>query len=222
MSGTDICAIIEASLLMLGSNNILNPANGAPITVPSQDMVLGLYYVSKGRKSTKDNSIKGEGSIFSNSKEVIISLNEGKIEKNAYIKLRTNLRKSDGSFERKIIDTVAGRVLFNNLIPDEVGYIDELLTKKKLQNIISAVYKICGISRTAQFLDDIKELGFNMAYEGGLSMGLGDIEVPDTKKSLVDSAKKESEIIAHPTFEIMGISSQPSGEYVGVNWPNAK
>ena len=184
-------AIIEASLLMLGSNNILNPANGAPITVPSQDMVLGLYYVSKGRKSTKENPIKGEGSIFSNSKEVIISLNEGKVEKNACIKLRTKIRKSDGSFERKIIDTVAGRVLFNNLIPDEVGYIDELLTKKKLQNIISAVYKICGISRTAQFLDDIKELGFDMAYEGGLSMGLGDIQVPDTKKSLVDSAKKE-------------------------------
>ena len=176
---------------MLGSNNILNPANGAPITVPSQDMVLGLYYVSKGRKSTKENPIKGEGSIFSNSKEVIISLNEGKVEKNACIKLRTKIRKSDGSFERKIIDTVAGRVLFNNLIPDEVGYIDELLTKKKLQNIISAVYKICGISRTAQFLDDIKELGFDMAYEGGLSMGLGDIQIPDTKKSLVDSAKKE-------------------------------
>ena len=158
-------AIIEASLLMLGSNNILNPANGAPITVPSQDMVLGLYYVSKGRKSTKEFPIKGEGSIFSNAKEVVISLNEGKVEKNALIKLRANIRKSDGTFESKVIDTVAGRVLFNTLIPEEVGYIDELLTKKKLQQVISIVYKICGIARTAQFLDDIKELGFSMAYE---------------------------------------------------------
>ena len=97
-------AIIEASLLMLGSNNILNPANGAPITVPSQDMVLGLYYVSKGRKSTKENPLKGEDKVFSNSREVIISLNEGKIDKSALIKLRTKIRNSDGSFTSKIID----------------------------------------------------------------------------------------------------------------------
>jgi DNA-directed RNA polymerase subunit beta' len=184
-------AIIEASLLMLGSNNILNPANGAPITVPSQDMVLGLYYVSKGRKSTKDYPLKGEGLIFSNSREVIIALNENKLDKNACIKIRTDVRSADGTLDNKVIETVAGRVLFNNLIPKEVGYIDELLTKKKLQQIISIVYKVCGISRTAQFLDNIKELGFKMAYEGGLSMGLGDIQIPDAKQSLVDSAKKE-------------------------------
>ena len=184
-------AIVEASLLMLGSNNILNPANGAPITVPSQDMVLGLYYVSKGRKSTKDHPLVGEGLTFSSQREVVIALNEGKLDKNALIKLRTNVRTSEGVLENKVIDTVAGRVLFNNLIPDEVGYIDELLTKKKLQQIISIVYKVCGIARTANFLDDIKELGFNMAYEGGLSMGLGDIQIPDAKQSLVDSAKKE-------------------------------
>ena len=184
-------AIIEASLLMLGSNNILNPANGAPITVPSQDMVLGLYYVSKGRKSTKEQPIKGEGLVFSNSREVIIALNEDKLDKNACIKIRTDVRSSDGTLENKVIETVAGRVLFNNLIPEEVGYIDELLTKKKLQQIISIVYKVCGISRTAEFLDNIKELGFKMAYEGGLSMGLGDIQIPEAKQSLVDSAKKE-------------------------------
>ncbi|PDH42913.1 MAG: DNA-directed RNA polymerase subunit beta' [Rhodothermaeota bacterium MED-G19] len=184
-------AIIEASLLMLGSNNILNPANGAPITVPSQDMVLGLYYVSKGRKSTKDHPLKGEGLIFSGSREVIIAFNEDKLDKNAYIKIRTDVRSADGTLENKVIETVAGRVLFNNLIPKEVGYIDELLTKKKLQQIISTVYKICGISRTANFLDNIKELGFKMAYEGGLSMGLGDIQIPDAKQSLVSSAKKE-------------------------------
>ena len=184
-------AIVEASLLMLGSNNILNPANGAPITVPSQDMVLGLYYVSKGRKSTKEHPLKGEGLIFSNLREVVIALNEEKVDKNALIKLRTNVRTSEGTLENKVIETVAGRVLFNNLIPNEVGYIDELLTKKKLQQIISIVYKVCGISRTAKFLDDIKELGFNMAYEGGLSMGLGDIQIPEAKESLVESAKKE-------------------------------
>ena len=184
-------AIVEASLLMLGSNNILNPANGAPITVPSQDMVLGLYYVSKGRKSTKEYPLVGEGLTFSSQREVVIALNEGKLDKNALIKLRTNVRTSEGVVENKVIDTVAGRVLFNNLIPDEVGYIDELLTKKKLQQIISIVYKVCGIARTANFLDDIKELGFNMAYEGGLSMGLGDIQIPEAKQSLVDSAKKE-------------------------------
>tara|TARA_B100001741_G_scaffold67904_1_gene54074 strand:+ start:28 stop:3333 length:3306 start_codon:yes stop_codon:yes gene_type:complete len=184
-------AIVEASLLMLGSNNILNPANGAPITVPSQDMVLGLYYVSKGRKSTKEHPLKGEGLIFSSQREVVIALNEDKLDKNALIKLRANVRTSEGDLESKVIDTVAGRVLFNNLIPEEVGYIDELLTKKKLQQIISIVYKVCGISRTAKFLDDIKELGFKMAYEGGLSMGLGDIQIPDAKESLVVSAKKE-------------------------------
>ena len=184
-------AIVEASLLMLGSNNILNPANGAPITVPSQDMVLGLYYVSKGRKSTKEHPLKGEGLIFSSQREVVIALNEEKVDKNALIKLRTNVRTSDGTLESKVIETVAGRVLFNNLIPEEVGYIDELLTKKKLQQIISIVYKVCGIAITAKFLDDIKELGFNMAYEGGLSMGLGDIQIPDAKESLVESAKKE-------------------------------
>ena len=184
-------AVVEASLLMLGSNNILNPANGAPITVPSQDMVLGLYYVSKGRKSTKEHPLKGEGLIFSSQREVVIALNEDKLDKNALIKLRANVRTSEGDLESKVIDTVAGRVLFNNLIPEEVGYIDELLTKKKLQQIISIVYKVCGISRTAKFLDAIKELGFKMAYEGGLSMGLGDIQIPDAKESLVVSAKKE-------------------------------
>ena len=184
-------AIIEASLLMLGSNNILNPANGAPITVPSQDMVLGLYYVSKGRKSTKEYKIKGEGFVFSTIREAIISLNEGKVDKRAFIKLRANIRNDDGSFTTSIIETVVGRVLFNELIPEEVGYIDELLTKKKLQQIISVIYKICGMTRTAQFLDDIKELGYQMAYEGGLSMGLGDIQIPKTKKDLVSEAKEE-------------------------------
>ena len=184
-------AIVEASILMLGSNNIINPANGSPITVPSQDMVLGLYYVTKGRKNEKNYPVKGEGLRFSSLNEVKIAINENKLSKNAFISLRVKLRSEDGSLENKLIETVAGRVLFNELIPEEVGYIDELLTKKKLQQIISEVYKICGVSRTAEFLDHIKELGFEMAYEGGLSMGLGDIQIPENKIDLVKEAKKE-------------------------------
>ncbi len=184
-------AILEASLLMLSSHNILNPANGAPIAVPSQDMVLGLYYVTKGRKSTDDHPIAGEGLTFFSPQEVIIALNENKISKHAFIKCRVKVRNEAGELENKIVETVAGRILFNQFIPEEVGYVDELLTKKKLQTIISEVFKISGMDRTAQFLDDIKELGFQSAYKGGLSMGLGDIIVPKEKDELVVSAKEE-------------------------------
>ena len=184
-------AILEASTLMLSSHNILNPANGAPITVPSQDMVLGLYYVTKGRKSTKDEIVPGEDKTFYNAEEVIIAINEKRVSKHAYIKVRTNVRKPDGTLEQKVIETVAGRVIFNQYVPDEVGFVNELLTKKKLQKIIADVYKISGSARTAHFLDDIKELGFQMAYKGGLSMGLGDIMVPEIKEQLVDQAKEE-------------------------------
>jgi DNA-directed RNA polymerase subunit beta' len=184
-------AVLEASLLMLASHNILNPANGAPITVPSQDMVLGLYYVTKGRRSTPELHVQGEGMTFYSSDEVVIALNEGVISKHAYIKVRTKVRNDAGELETKIIETAAGRVLFNQMMPEEVGYINELLTKKKLQQIISKVFKISGMSRTAQFLDDIKELGFQMAYKGGLSMGLDDINIPIEKDILVLKAKED-------------------------------
>ncbi|MGB3465436.1 MAG: DNA-directed RNA polymerase subunit beta', partial [Cyclobacteriaceae bacterium] len=189
-------AILEASLLMLSSHNILNPANGSPITVPSQDMVLGLYYVSKGRKSTDEEKVAGEGMIFYNFEEVIIAINEKRISKHAHIKVRTNVRNDDtGALETKIIETVAGRVIFNQFVPEEVGYVDELLTKKKLQQIIQRVFMIAGMARTALFLDDIKTLGFQYAYKGGLSMGLGDIMVPDEKVGLVDQAKEEVDVV---------------------------
>lgn len=184
-------AILEASLLMLSSHNILNPANGAPIAVPSQDMVLGLYYVTKGRKSTDDHPVPGEGMTFYSPQEVIIALNERRISKHALIKCRVQVRNEEGELETKVIETVAGRVLFNQYIPEEVGYVNELLTKKKLQTIISDIFKISGMARTAKFLDDIKELGFQSAYKGGLSMGLGDIIVPQEKNELVASAKEE-------------------------------
>ncbi|MBN8653133.1 MAG: DNA-directed RNA polymerase subunit beta' [Cytophagales bacterium] len=180
-------AILEASLLMLSSHNILNPANGAPITVPSQDMVLGLYYLTKGRKGQL-----GEGKKFYSAEEVIIAYNEGKLSKHALVKVRVNTRdKKTGDMETKLVETVAGRVIFNQVVPAEVGFVDELLTKKKLQTIIADVYHSAGQAKTAKFLDDIKELGFQMAYKGGLSMGLGDVKVPAEKKKLVEDAQKE-------------------------------
>ena len=188
-------AILEASLLMLSTHNILNPANGAPIAVPSQDMVLGLYYITKGRKSTPEKPVLGEGMSFYSADEVTIAMNEGKLSKHALIKVRTKVRQDDGTLEIKIIDTVAGRVIFNELVPEAVGFVDELLTKKKLQTIISTVFKICGMAATAHFLDDIKDLGFQTAYKGGLSMGLDNIQIPEEKEGLVAQAKEEVEAV---------------------------
>src|SRR6185295_12220613 len=180
-------AILEAATLMLSSHNILNPANGAPITVPSQDMVLGLYYLTKGRKGER-----GEGKTFYSAEEVIVAYNEGKLSKHAIIKVRVILKdKKTGESSRKLIETVTGRVIFNQVMPEEVGFVDELLTKKKLQTIIADVYKYAGQAKTAKFLDEIKEIGFQMAYKGGLSMGLGDVKVPVEKKKLVEEAQKE-------------------------------
>jgi len=184
-------AVLEASLLMLASHNILNPANGAPITVPSQDMVLGLYYVTKGRKSIPEYPIAGEGMTFYGAEEVIIGINEGKVSKHANIKCRVKVRDENGELVYKVIDTVAGRLLFNQAVPEEVGYINELLTKKKLQQIIALIFKISGGARTAQFLDEIKELGFQMAFRGGLSIGLSDVMIPEAKQGLVEEAKAE-------------------------------
>lgn len=188
-------AVLEASLLMLSSHNILNPANGSPIAVPSQDMVLGLYYVTKGRRSTAEHKVQGEGMNFYSAEEVIIALNEGKVSKHAYIKVRVKVRNENNELELKTIETVAGRVLFNQFVPEQVGYIDELLTKKKLQQIISTVFKITDMARTAIFLDDIKSLGFQSAYKGGLSMGLGDIKIPAEKEKLVNLAKEEVDAV---------------------------
>ena len=186
-------AILEAQILMLASHNILNPANGAPITVPSQDMVLGLYYLTKGRRTTPEFPILGEGQTFYGFEEVIIALNEKKLSRHAFIKIRTIVKDENGDLVTKIIETVAGRVLFNQCVPAEVGYLDELLTKKKLQQLISHIQKETGMARTAKFLDDIKELGFQTAFKGGLSMGLNDIMVPEIKARLVIQAKQDVE-----------------------------
>ncbi|MGF1566037.1 MAG: DNA-directed RNA polymerase subunit beta' [Flavobacteriales bacterium] len=178
-------AILEAQLLMLASHNILNPANGAPITVPSQDMVLGLYYITKGRKSTDDHKMKGEGLTFYSPEEVTIAYNERKVDLHAYIKVRWY----DTEGKAHLIETTAGRVLFNEIVPNEVGYINELLTKKALRDIIGKILKSVGVPRAVKFLDDMKDMGFMMAYHGGLSFKLTDVIIPPEKDSLVADAE---------------------------------
>ncbi|MDE7355679.1 MAG: DNA-directed RNA polymerase subunit beta' [Rikenellaceae bacterium] len=169
-------AILEAQLLMLGAHNILNPANGAPITVPSQDMVLGLYYITKPRKG-----VKGEGLVFYSPEETIIAYNEGRADLHAVVKLR--MKNAEGRSE--LVETTVGRILFNRYVPEEAGYINELLTKKSLRDIIGFVMKRSGAARTAQFLDDIKSLGYRMAFKGGLSFNLDAVIVPKEKEALV-------------------------------------
>ncbi len=183
-------AVLEAQMLMLASHNILNPANGAPITVPSQDMVLGLYYITKARKSTESIKVKGEGSTFYSHEEVRIAYNESKIDLHAIIKVKVD-DVVDGQKVNHIIETTVGRVLFNEFVPEEVGYINELLTKKSLRDIIGNVLKKAGTAKTANFLDDIKDLGFRMAFTGGLSFNLDDVIIPEEKEMFVQEGYEQ-------------------------------
>jgi DNA-directed RNA polymerase subunit beta' len=183
-------AILEAQLLMLASHNILNPANGAPIAVPSQDMVLGLYYITKSKLSTATEKVKGEGYVFYSPEEVIVAFNEKKAELHANIKVKVDVREGD-ELKNKLVETTVGRVIFNQVVPKEAGYINKLLTKKELRDIIGEIIKSCGVPASAKFLDDIKELGFTMAFKGGLSFNLGDILIPAEKKTLLDKAYQE-------------------------------
>ncbi len=184
-------AILEAQLLMLASHNILNPANGAPVTVPSQDMVLGLYYMTKERKSTKDVPVKGEGLTFYSPEEVTIAFNEEKVELNAGIKVRTNDIDEEGNTVKKIIETTVGRVLFNEVVPEAAGYINEVLTKKSLRGIIGGILKVTDIPTTGNFLDEIKNMGYKFAFQGGLSFSLGDIIIPEEKTTMIAEANNE-------------------------------
>ena len=183
-------AILEAQLLMLASHNILNPANGAPITVPSQDMVLGLYYITKIRKSTKDEPVNGEGMHFYSPQEVKVAFNEKRLDLHASIKVKIN-NMINGEEVEQVIETTTGRILFNELVPKEVGYINELLTKKSLRDIITKIIKVTGVPKTAKFLDDIKDLGYYMAFKGGLSFNLSDVVIPKEKDILIDKARSE-------------------------------
>ena len=185
-------AILEAQLLMLSSHNILNPQNGTPITLPSQDMVLGLYYITKGKKSMGDLVVRGEGKAFYNLDEVVIAYNEDKIDLHANIKVKTFVREN-GELVHKLIETTVGRVLFNQFTPKPVGFVNQLLTKKSLREIIGDIIKITDVPTTAKFLDDIKTLGFRMAFRGGLSFNVNDLVVPETRQALLEGAKVEVE-----------------------------
>jgi DNA-directed RNA polymerase subunit beta' len=184
-------AILEAQILMLASHNILNPQNGTPITLPSQDMVLGLYYISKGKKNLPNDPVKGEGMIFYSAEEVIIANNEGIVDLHAWIKVKANVREADGTIVNKLIDTTVGRVMFNLNTPENVGFINELLTKKSLRNIIGDIIKFTDIPTTVKFLDDIKTLGFRTAFRGGLSFNPEDLIIPDHKHKTIENAGLE-------------------------------
>ncbi|MCK5730297.1 MAG: DNA-directed RNA polymerase subunit beta' [Draconibacterium sp.] len=181
-------AILEAQLLMLASHNLLNPANGAPIQVPSQDMVLGLYYMTKPRKGSR-----GKGMTFYSAEEVMIAYAEKAIDLHAIIKVKVQDVDENGEFFNHIIETTVGRVMFNEYVPEEAGYINQLLTKKSLRTIISDVFNICGNAKTVAFLDDIKDLGYTMAYRGGLSFNLDDVIIPDNKQEIVGQGYTEVE-----------------------------
>ena len=178
---------------MLASHNILNPANGSPITVPSQDMVLGLYYITKGRKSTPEHPIKGEGRVFYSEEEANIAYNEGMVALHAWVKVRTHVRNEAGGLDIKLVDSTMGRILFNRAIPQAVGFINELMTKKSLRDLIGVIVRQTDIPTTADFLDQIKELGFKMAFKGGLSFNLDDVMVPENKVTLIEAAQHEVE-----------------------------
>ncbi|MFZ5941736.1 MAG: DNA-directed RNA polymerase subunit beta' [Bacteroidota bacterium] len=189
-------AVLEAQILMLASHNILNPANGAPITVPSQDMVLGLYYITKAKRSLENDPVRGEGLVFYSPEEVTIAYNENKVDLHAIIKVR--IPKFGGAAgEKELIETTVGRVIFNKYVPAEIGYLNEVLTKKSLRDIIGKVLKETGTARTARFLDDIKNLGYRMAFRGGLSFNLDDVIVPKEKEEYVKEGYEQvDEVVA--------------------------
>ena len=188
-------AILESQLLMLASHNILNPANGSPITVPSQDMVLGLYYMTKEKKSTSQLKVKGEGLIFYSPEEVKIAYNENKLDLNASIKVRVKDLDVNNDLKFVLKETTVGRVLFNEVVPEKAGYINQVLTKKSLRDIIGRILKTTNVPETAEFLDKIKEMGFTFAFKGGLSFSLGDIIIPDEKQEMIGTANKEVDAI---------------------------
>ncbi len=182
-------AVLEAQMLMLGAHNILNPANGAPITVPSQDMVLGLYYITKLRKGDK-----GEGTVFYGPEEAEIAYNEGRVTLHAPVTIMVDDVDEEGNPVRILKEnTSVGRILFNQYVPKEIGYVNEIISKKSLRTIIGKVIKKCGVTRSAQFLDDIKNLGYKMAFRGGLSFNLGDVIIPKEKEEYVAEGNAQVE-----------------------------
>ena len=184
-------AILEAQMLMLSAHNMLNPQDGSPVTLPSQDMILGLYYLTKPKKSTAEVKVKGEGSTFYSAEEVVIAFNEGVIDLHAVIKVRSKTDDSEGNLVIKIIETTVGRVIFNQSTPATVPFINQLLTKKSLKKIIGDIIIRTDFTQTAKFLDEIKDLGFFWAYKGGLSFNLGDLITPSIKEQTLLEAQEE-------------------------------
>ena len=185
-------AILEAQMLMLQSHNILNPANGAPITVPAQDMVLGLYYITKLRAGAK-----GEGLTFYGPEEALIAYNEGKVDIHAPVKVIVKDVDENGNIVDVMRETSVGRVIVNEIVPPEAGYINTIISKKSLRDIISDVIKVCGVAKAADFLDGLKNLGYQMAFKGGLSFNLGDIIIPKEKETLVQKGYDEVEQVVN-------------------------
>jgi DNA-directed RNA polymerase subunit beta' len=184
-------SILEAQMLMLSSHNMLNPQNGTPVTLPSQDMVLGLYYITKERKSTPEIKVKGEGMKFYSAEEVIIALNEGVIDLHAAIKVRVKTEMPNGEWLYKLIDTTTGRVIFNQHVPEGVPFVNDLMTKKNIKKVISDVIERTNLAVTAGFLDDVKDMGFTWAFKGGLSFNLGDLINPTIKEDTLAEAQEE-------------------------------
>jgi DNA-directed RNA polymerase subunit beta' len=183
-------AILEAQLLMLASHNILNPQNGTPVALPSQDMVLGLYYITKGRVGTPEHPMKGENRTYYSPEEVLIAMNEGKLDLHSHIKVKTEVLEN-GELIKKIIETTCGRVMFNERVPALAGYINDVLTKKNLKEVVGHIIRKTDIPTTAAFLDSIKQLGFRWAFRGGLSFNISDIQIPAEKTELTNKAQKE-------------------------------
>ncbi|MCB0538866.1 MAG: DNA-directed RNA polymerase subunit beta', partial [Bacteroidetes bacterium] len=183
-------SILEAQMLMLSSHNILNPQNGTPITLPSQDMVLGLYYLTNVKRSTETEKVKGEGLAFYSAEEAIIAYNEGKVDLHAWVKVKANVREHD-KIVNKLIETTVGRILFNEKVPEKVGFINMLLTKRALKNVIGEIIDLTDVPTTVEFLDNIKEIGFVSAFKGGLSFNIGDVIIPYEKEGFLEQAQKQ-------------------------------
>jgi len=184
-------AILEAQMLMLSSHNMLNPQNGTPITLPSQDMVLGLYYITKERRTTKELKVNGEDMKFYSPEEVMIAFNEGKADLHAPIKARVKVENEEGELVDKLIETTVGRVMFNQVVPKGVPFVNLLLTKRNLKKVIGNVIERTNFAVTAHFLDDIKDLGFMWSFKGGLSFNLGDLITPSVKEQTLTEAREE-------------------------------
>ena len=184
-------AILEAQLLMLSSHNMLNPQDGSPIALPSQDMVLGLYYLTKERRSDGKDKVLGEGMKFYSPEEVMIAYNEKTVDLHAVIHVRVTVEDEEGNFVPKLVETTPGRILFNQAIPPGVPYVNELLTKKNLKVIISDILDRTDFPATAKFLDDIKDMGFKWSFRGGLSFNIGDLITPTIKAATLKTAQEE-------------------------------